>query len=124
MKTEERTLEDIQKQEDLDEKRSRIMYLKDGVYEIDNPKDVLLNQDDDQSEWACEETVFEFLQRKCGKQYKKFYIGTAYETDWKIVLAKKPKVVKNMTEGSGFNYGSTNVIKPHNKTLLILAEND
>lgn len=46
-----------------------------------------------------------------------------YETDFPILLFDEPQN-KTRLIGSGFNYGSINMIRNCPKDILILAEND
>lgn len=57
------------------------------------------------------------------EKYPNFLIARAYATEYALWVATIPtKKIKNI--GSGFNYGSTNIIDDCPKRILILAEND
>ena len=58
------------------------------------------------------------------KEKNKFWIASAYATKTEILFAKKPKKFKGNQEGSGFSYGSTNILTNCPKNILILAQND
>lgn len=64
------------------------------------------------------------------RNHEKFWVADAYETDFPILLSDEPRCLnskkwnKENWVGSGFNYGSTNIIKNCPKGILILAEND
>ena len=57
------------------------------------------------------------------KKYPKPYFASAYEIQFDFLLAKKPKKIRaKISQGSGFNYGSTNILTNCPKDILILAE--
>lgn len=58
--------------------------------------------------------------------YKDYVIGNAYGCPDSFILGWKPELIKEPTRkiGSGFNYGSTNLIENCPRSVLILAEDD
>lgn len=64
------------------------------------------------------------------KNHKEFWVADAYETDFPILLSDEPRCLNSKKWnkvnwiGSGFNYGSTNIIRNCPRDILILAEND
>lgn len=94
--------------------------LDDGVYDITDIKSIEIDP-----QWKNEKEAINFT-----KKYPDFYIASAYETECIILLSKKPILwQKDNTrsenwQGSGFNYGSTNILRNCPKDILILAEND
>lgn len=60
------------------------------------------------------------------EKYPEFVIAHAYETSWTLLLSRAPIRLEMDGKwfGSGFNYGSTNLLEDCPKRLLILAEND
>ncbi len=58
------------------------------------------------------------------EKYPTFVVASAYETHFSILLSKMPPEASVEQIGSGFNYGSTNIINNCPRSLLILAEND
>ncbi len=58
------------------------------------------------------------------KKFPGYYLASAYETECDILLSAKPKKFDGRINGSGFNYGSTNVLTRCPEAILILAEND
>lgn len=58
------------------------------------------------------------------KKHSDMVIASAYETHQTLLLSKRPTKWKGKLIGSGFNYGSTNLIENPPTRLLILAEND
>jgi hypothetical protein len=92
-------------------------YLEDGIYALD-----------DDIEFVCgtfnhsnDAELLEFA-----KKHEGFAIASAYETEMTILLSRVPTKLssKEMVIGSGFNYGSTNIVVDCPRRLLILAEND
>ncbi len=97
-------------------------WLEDGIYNMKNIEFI--------SDEAKLNKISDFI-----KKYPKFYTASAYETEFKFLLSKKPELLirdfpkKNISKtfkqsGSYFNYGSTNILTNCPKNILILAEND
>lgn len=68
---------------------------------------------------ATKEEIIEFINK-----YPQCVIASSYETNVVILLSRAPKRIPLNYAGSGFNYGSTNLIENAPRRLLILAEND
>ena len=91
--------------------------LSDGIYDLDGIEFIVVD--------GNSELGIEWIEA-----HKEFWIADAYETDFPILLSKEPRCLnskkwnKENWIGSGFNYGSTNIIKNCPKDILILAEND
>lgn len=96
--------------------------LSDGFYSLSEEIDVLnVSYSFDESE---KQKVRDFVEK-----YPNFVSANAYETDKYLLLSEKPKKLDTKWEkqnvmGSGFNYGSTNIISNCPSRILILAEND
>lgn len=97
-------------------------HLNDGIYEVDEDVEVLVLNDriDDLGEKDRAKAA------KFIKRHPNFRIGSAYETYATILVAEPPTKFKGQVKGTGFNYGSTNILAGLHpgKMLLILAEND
>ncbi len=87
--------------------------LGDGIYDVTNIEVV---------DAETEDVIVEAFIWK----YPKFWVASAYETDTILLVATLPNKIttKGNLLGSGFNYGSTSVIRNCPKDILILAEND
>lgn len=88
--------------------------LSDGIYNIENIEFIEIN-----TEGKNDNKAQKFI-----KKYPKYIIGSAYETDTMFLLSKIPPEIKNQDIGSGFNYGSCNIIQNCPTSILILAQND
>lgn len=98
--------------EEILEKVGEKRILDDGVYDMTGIEFIL--------DTSSEQEVRRFI-----KKYPKYFIASAYETEMRFLVASKPpRLQEKNLSGSGFNYGSTNIIKNCPKTVLILAEND
>ncbi len=93
-------------------KRKR--HLQDGKYDVSDIEFFPIKDRADQLE-----EIKTFVEK-----YPDFVIASAYETETEILLSKKPDGLKGDCFGSGFNYGSTNIITDCPKSILILAQND
>ena len=93
-------------------KHPKGVYVKDGIYDVSNIEYFLVNHKDKEATAVWIEA------------HDKFWVASAYETDTIILLAGEPKKFEGSWDGSGFNYGSTNIIIGCPKSILILAEND
>lgn len=91
--------------------------LDDGIYDVTGIPFLVTNEDAEEGRRDTEVEKFK-------EAYPDFVVGHAYETYNVILLASKPEKYKGKWEGSGFNYGSTNILHDCPKSLLILAEND
>lgn len=100
-----------------------IFRINDGVYILSHLTEVI--------RWEKErfdptkenvQKAFELFKEHDGK----IYIAGAYETFVCLLLNKLPIGIINHDDriGSGFNYGSTNVLPSVGGKILILAEND
>lgn len=94
-------------------------YLIDGIYEV--PEDVLFVVLDTDRLKVDDPQLQIFSER-----HPDFVVANAYETSTTILLSQKPNKLemKGKWFGSGFNYGSTNLLVDCPKRVLILAEND
>lgn len=97
-------------------------HLEDGIYDITAVEFVSSKTD--------LKKIIDFI-----KKHPKFWVASAYETDFIILLSHKPLLIggkygketaweKKHHIGSGFNYGSTNILTNLPPAILILAEND
>lgn len=55
--------------------------------------------------------------------YPDFILAHPYETDMFVLLARRPEKITTCV-GTGFNYGSCNIIENCPQTVLICAEDD
>lgn len=89
--------------------------LGDGIYDV---TDIPFYQIDDDKIKNHVDGIESFIETN-----PEYVIASAYDTYYIFILGKKPEKIKTSI-GSGFNYGSTNIIQNCPKTILILAEND
>ncbi len=99
-------------QEKLSALLDKLTSLSDGIYDVTGIAYHVVND-------SKPKQTLDFI-----KKYKKVYIGSAYETETSILFSDKPKKLIGHDKGSGFNYGSTNIIDNCPKSILILAQND
>lgn len=98
--------------------------VKDGIYSLDGMDYVLISENTvfDSKEDALnyiETKILEFI-----REYEDIVLASAYETYDYFLLEHHPTEFDGSVLGSGFNYGSTNILVNCPKTILILAEND
>lgn len=96
-------------------------YLSDGVYSL-YPNTQYLFIDSD--EFVSEEDylrINNFIET-----YPDYVYAEPYEVHGLVLLSKKPVEFNGRMVGTGFNYGSLNLIEVMNapQAILILAEND
>ena len=91
-------------------------YVKDGVYDITGIDYFMFD-----CGWVYPKDRKGF--REFVEKYPNFVIADPYQTEQKIALAEMP-TKKVSYKGSGFNYGSSNVIDNCPARILICAEND
>lgn len=125
---EEEKIKEIIKHIQGEETDLELNHLEDGIYDMTDISHLKL-PDPLRDEGITK--IKEFV-----KNYPNFVIANAYETMVTILIAKKPqklydynfnKIKKDSKikwDGSGFNYGSTNILDNCPKKILILAEND
>jgi hypothetical protein len=104
-----------------DDEKDADRALGDGIYSVDAETAFLTG--DERTEKA--------KIKKFQAQHPNWVVGWAYETGYFVLLAKKPEKYCDADwegwQGSGFNYGSTNLLDMGSfkgRRLLILAEND
>lgn len=108
----------------------------DGVYVLTSDMEVLLIEHPYKVDWSnnkreykpkdvYEKEVKEFKRQveEFFLKYPEYVIASAYETQTTILISKMP-TQSLAWFGSGFNYGSTNIIEKTTGRILILAEND
>lgn len=108
--------------------------IKDGIYDVTDITFLITKRElqynnkkidsKNYEEWyetddEDDEAVQSFIN-----QYPNYVIASAYETSAYIFLAKSPDKFNGKRYGSGFHYGSTNILQNCPKDILILAEND
>ena len=92
-------------------------YIGDGVFDISNVESILYLLKGVRSEEDLKK-VEEFINK-----YPEFRVGQAYQCPSWFFLSCPPKErIKSI--GSGFNYGSSNLIENCPSKILILAEDD
>lgn len=107
--------------------------LSDGIYDV---SDIDLDNEMLELDYSLTPEEAEKVKQFVETAGSNITIANAYETETIFIFAKRPKELINRNVdngagwyGSGFNYGSTNIIdvsemvKPATK-ILILAEND
>lgn len=98
-----------------DEKR-----LQDGIYELSDTIEVLGIGEEWDYGIPDTERVREFIER-----FPDYVTASAYQTYSIILLSERPAKFSGYKIGSGFNYGSTNLLAGiTTKRILILAQND
>lgn len=102
--------------------------LQDGIYEIlphiivEELKDCF---EDNISYLVSDEGDHQSLQFEAFlHKYPQMCLANAYETHVIFMLSEAPPIWKGKKSGSGFNYGSTNILENCPPKLLILAQND
>lgn len=93
--------------------------LRDGIYNITNIEYLILDTNIYDIKGEDVEKIKTFI-----KKYPGYVVGSAYNTDMTIILSIKPPKFNGKWSGTGFNYGSTNILTDCPKDILILAEND
>lgn len=99
-------------------------YLEDSIYSLDSSVKVL-DVNSDELERISEpypQHIQDFIT-----QHPEFVIAIAYEVYNGFLLSAKPTELNSFVcHGSGFNYGSANILDclPPNERILILAQND
>ena len=94
--------------------------LEDGIYSLSTDIEVLpVEAYQEKRITAEQETIIKFIQA-----FPEFVIASAYETETVLLLSKRPEKIQLKRIGSGFNFGSTNLLLNCPQNLLILAEND
>lgn len=86
--------------------------IKDGVYDVTDIAFIAKTNKNF-------EEVVEWVNER-----EKIWIANAYDTDGHIFFEEEPTKFDGKWYGSGFNYGSTNILTDCPKSVLILAEND
>ena len=103
-------------------------WLKDGIYDIGDIDFIDVGYVKMTFFIKKYDVVFTTKQENIAKpfieKYPDFVIGEACGTDQMFILSRRPDRAKLKHFGSGFNYGSTNIIQNCPKNILILAEND
>lgn len=97
----------------IEKNAHRMTDVADGIYDVSDIEFI-------EEHTKNREEVIQWL---IDREFKVWMAG-AYETDTRIFLAEEPKKFKGELFGSGFNYGSTNIVQGCPKSILILAEND
>ena len=98
--------------DDYVRKHPKGIRVKDGIYDVSDIEFFLVDSKE-------REVTVAWIEA-----HDKFWIASAYETETIILLAGEPRKFEGTWDGSGFNYGSTNIIIDCPKSILILAEND
>lgn len=108
--------------------------LRDGIYEVDEDIEVIEMSSDDYIDddsldmklsnhyTKLDETrdIFDAFHKK----YPDCVYAEGYETGCGFLLSRQPKKFRGNVIGSGFNYGSTNLLSGCPSRILIIAEND
>jgi len=93
-------------------KHPKGVYVKDGIYDVSDIESFLVD-------FKGKEASAAWIDA-----HDKFWRASAYETETFFLFSEEPRRFGGEWDGSGFNYGSTNVIRNCPRDILILAEND
>ena len=100
--------------------------LDDGIYDVSGLKEIcLLDVDgfftagDQKYDDKNNNKIVDFCNR-----HPNWHIAAPYQTFTLFLLSEKPPKFQGRCIGSGFNYGSGNLLKDCPAKLLILAQND
>jgi len=94
--------------------------LSNGIYDVTGIDVILAGNAKDESDLTD-------ITKNFIKAHPDYAVASAYETYTTMILASKPKKITftNKTYiGSGFDYGSTTILRDLPKDILILAENN
>jgi len=98
-------------------------WLDDGVYIFSEEDNIeILSKGVSLGEMKQDSDVDTFMEK-----HPDYVVGCAYETFHTIFLSKRPENYSGIHFGSGFNYGSTNLLcglPVSVNYILILAQND
>ena len=98
-------------------------WLNDGIYVFSEQDNIeILYKRNYVTRLSQDSDVDAFMEK-----YPEWVVGCAYETDTTIFLSKRPSKYTGLVFGSGFNYGSTNILcglPASVNYVLILAQND
>ena len=96
------------------------LWLADGIYDVSDIQFMYMNDSYYHPEQLPAHAI-DFINK-----HPQAILASAYETDGTFILSERPRLLGPVAIGSGFNYGSTNVISiPRGvEKVLILAEND
>jgi len=94
-------------------------FLEDGIYDITGIFYIESTEDLKDPDVDIPIEVEEFMQAN-----KDYVIGCAYGCYTAFIFASCPPLFKGTHVGTGFNYGSTNILSDCPKSILILAEDD
>ena len=86
--------------------------IDDGIYDTTGINFLVANEDnlDEVKKWI--------------KNRDKFWLASAYQTNYFILYETEPPKFTGKRYGNGFNYGSTNMLTECPESILILAEDD
>lgn len=90
-------------------------YLDEGIYDVTNIEFFSFNEDEKKIK---HEEIQKFIL-----DHPNYMIADAYDIYFTFILAEKPNQIRTSI-GSGFNYGSNNIITNCPQSILIIAEND
>ncbi len=105
-------MEDKEFEKLLEDRLNRIV--DDGVYDV---TDIEFIETDGMP--ILTSKIEDFIRRN-----PDFCVAETYNVDVWFLLAKKPNKFIGEHSGSGFNYGSSNILQNCPKDILILAQND
>ncbi len=97
---------------DFIEKHEKAERIPDGIYDTTGIDFIVAKQEnsDDVIKWS--------------KNKDKFWLASAYQTEYYILYETEPPKFTGNHFGHGFNYGSTNMLTECPESILILAEDD
>ena len=93
-------------------KTGKAIWINDGIYDVTDNAFIV------KKDKNAEEVV------KWVNERERVWLANAYETNTHIFFEREPNKFTGKRYGSGFNYGSTNILTDCPKNILILAEND
>lgn len=94
----------------------------DGIY---NTSDIEVLAIEEMAEYEISKAIErEDVQEFIKKYESTWAVGTAYQTGMIFFCERKPDKINVVKAGSGFNYGSANLLVNLPNSILILAEDD
>ena len=93
-------------------RQDNLIHMDDGIYDTTGIEFLIADQNnpDEVTEWL--------------KDKDRFWLASAYQTEYYILYAAEPPKFIGNRFGNGFNYGSTNMLTECPESILILAEDD
>ena len=97
---------------DFMENHEKAERIADGIYNTTGINFIVAKQKNT-------DEIIKWLENK-----DKFWLASAYQTEYFILYETEPPGFNGKRYGNGFNYGSTNMLTECPESILILAEDD